>query len=226
MPPARRVVTRSPKRTVGLINCSWFQQKPIEHESRLEKHFVLRAMLFPGLATIHHQPFELPLTRTGRSYTPDFLLTFLDGRSLVVEVKRSEKIEALKERFDEITELLDARDLAFFVIHQGQIEGRKRASSACLIRRYATLACEEERVMPAVQFVQKKPNGVSILTLREKFGLSQPSVLHLISRRRIAVNPMLQLDAASLVFPTQKDLQNASLQFGKWFGCAPWRTPA
>jgi hypothetical protein len=154
------------------------------------------------------------------------LLTFLDGRSLVVEVKRSEKIEALKERFDEITELLDARDLAFFVIHQGQIEGRKRASSACLIRRYATLACEEERVMPAVQFVQKKPNGVSILTLREKFGLSQPSVLHLISRRRIAVNPMLQLDAASLVFPTQKDLQNASLQFGKWFGCAPWRTPA
>lgn len=40
MSSARKVVTRSPKRTVGLINCRWFQDKPIEHESRLEKHFV------------------------------------------------------------------------------------------------------------------------------------------------------------------------------------------
>jgi len=58
MAPVRQVVTRSPKRTVGLVNCPWFQDRPIEHESRLEKHFVSRARLFPGLATIEHQPFK------------------------------------------------------------------------------------------------------------------------------------------------------------------------
>lgn len=106
MPAARKVVTRSPKRTVGLINCRWFQNQPIEHESRLEKHFVYRALLCPGLSKIQHQPFRLQLEKSGKYYTPDFLLFFTDGSHIVVEVKRSEKVKHAIERFSEISRRL------------------------------------------------------------------------------------------------------------------------
>lgn len=222
MPAARKVVTRSPKRTVGLINCRWFQNQPIEHESRLEKHFVYRALLCPGLSKIQHQPFRLELQRSGKYYTPDFLLFFSDGSHIVVEVKRSEKVKPLKDRFCEISERLAERNLPFFVLHQGQIEGDLRASRAALIRRYAMLSMSPETVEHAVAFVALHPQGVSIGKLTAALKLSEPQLYRLLARRDIAVGARLALSDSDLVFPIPKDTSHASHQFGSWFGAAPW----
>lgn len=226
MKSARRVVTTSPKRTVGLINCSWFQDRPIEHESRLEKHFVHRALLFPGLVTIHHQPFKLILKEPGKYYTPDFLLTFANGERLVIEVKRSERIKALRTRLNEIASLLRQQQLAYFVVHQGQIEGQRRAERAGLLRRYAMLKVVPEAPAQVVELVNQKPKGVSIAFLMRKFALSEPQIFHLLARRYITLSPSLLLSKDDLVFPINKEIQNAVVQFGKWFGCTPWQAAA
>ena len=61
MKPARPVVTRSPHRMVGMVCCPWLQDQPIEHESMLERHFIMAALSIPGLRHIQHQPFKLHL---------------------------------------------------------------------------------------------------------------------------------------------------------------------
>jgi len=223
MAPVRQVVTRSPKRTVGLINCPWFQDRPIEHESRLEKHFVYRALLFPGLATIEHQPFKLLLKKPRQSYTPDFLLTFANGQRLVVEVKRSEKIKTHRERFDVIAALLAERELPFFVVHQGQIDGDFRAQRAGLIRRYAMFAVKHELIEGVITFVNRFPAGVSIGKVIKTLRISEHHLYHLLARRYISADRRTSLSPDDLVYPIHKEITNAAHQFGNWFGCAPWR---
>jgi hypothetical protein len=222
MPPARQVVTRSPKRNVGLINCPWFQDRPIEHESRLEKHFVLRAMLFPGLVTIQHQPFSMTLLNHGKRYTPDFLLTFSNGESLVFEVKRAERVKEQKERLGEITRLCNGAGLRFFVVHQGQIEGQRRAERAALLRKYALQDLSPTLIQAVTEHVQSRKAGVSLQAIKKKFGVSQEQMLSMLARRLIAINKGLCLSDDDLVFPVHLEINDASVQFGSWFGCAPW----
>ncbi len=226
MPAARKVVTRSPKRNVGLVNCPWFQDRPIEHESRLEKHFVLRAMLFPGLKSIQHQPFQMPLEHQGTRYTPDFLLSFTTGEGLVFEVKRSERIKAQKKRFDEITALCNQNSLQFFVVHQGQIEGQRRAERAGLIRRYAMLAPDNLVGRQVAEYVIERGKGVAIKDLKKKFQVSQEQLLGMVAHRHIALNRSLLISDDDLLFPPHLEIKNASIQFGSWFGCAPWNSTA
>ena len=221
---ARQVVTRSPNRAVGLINCPWFQNQPIQHESRLEKHFVYRAMLFPGLSHIQHQPFRLKLAGDRKSYTPDFLLSFANGEAVVVEIKRSEKVKATLKRFDEIAELLATRHLKFFVIHEGQIEGSFRDQSALLIRRYAMLSVPGELINHAVEFVAGHPNGVAIGKLKTAVDISEMQFFHLIARRHIAIGANVGLSSDDLVHPISKEHANVDHQFGSWFGAAQWRS--
>ena len=59
--PARKVVTRSPARTVRLLHLPGLFKAPVECESSLERDFVYRASLCPGVADIRHQPFQLTL---------------------------------------------------------------------------------------------------------------------------------------------------------------------
>ena len=226
MPAVRKVVTRSPKRNVGLINCPWFQNKPIEHESRLEKHFVLRAMLFPGLTSIQHQPFKLTLGGHGQHYTPDFLLSFTNGERLVFEVKRSERIKKLRVRMDEICHLLNLQKLQFFVAHQGQIEGDRRAERAALIRRYAMLAPEDAVIHQVIDYVGQCKKGVAIKVLKKKFHVSPEQILRMLAHREIALSHALLLSDDGFVFPSNLEIKNASIQFGNWFGCAPWSAAA
>jgi hypothetical protein len=219
---ARKVVTRSPKRNVGLVNCPWFQSHPIEHESRLEKHFVLRAMLSPIVRAILHQPFELPLGGKER-YIPDFLLSLKNEQCAVVEVKRAERIKALKERLDRIAARLAEDGLAFFVVHQGQIEGQRRAERAELLRRYAMHSVERKKLDAAVQLVHSKPEGISIGLVMRRCQLSEHQVFHAIARRLIVLGPKLLLSHDDLVFPPSLEITDAPDQFGSWFGCAAWQ---
>lgn len=220
---ARPVVTRSPQRLVGRVNCPWFQEAPIEHESRLEKRFIQRAILFGALRSIGHQPFNIKLSGRER-YTPDFLLTFTNSEGVVVEVKRSEKIKQLRDRLDEASQKLRERSLVFFVLHQGQIEGEKRAERASLIRRYAMLAVPGPLIAAVVDAVNSNKRGVPISVLLQQYKLTRPQLFHLIARRHIACSPRLLLSDDDLVYPSVREIANAANQFGDWFGGAPWRT--
>lgn len=222
MPAKREVVTRSPKRSVGLINCPWFQEKPIAHESRLEKHFVLRAMLYPGLKHIEHQPFRMDLAKHGKHYTPDFLLTFSNGEQLVFEVKRSERIPPLKERFTEIANICEKASMTFFVVHQGQIEGQLRAQRASLIRRYAMHIVDQQLEIEVQNYLKRLPQGSQIASLKKRFQLSDESFFSMLANRRMSVNKGLLVSDEDKVFFSDYEVKCAAIQFGSWFGCSPW----
>lgn len=223
MPAARQVVTRSPKRNVGFINCPWFQDRPIEHESRLEKHFVLRAMLYPSVQRIQHQPFTLDLAEHGHRYSPDFLLSFDTGESLVVEVKRSERIKQLIDRFDEVSHLCAQKGLSFCVVHEKQIEPDRIAQRSALVRRYAMQRCAPELVAKTQAYLGRYPDGQTIGELKKAIPITQEEVLALVARRQVFINKEVRIHDDGRVFAVKKEISNAAIQFGSWFGCAPWR---
>ena len=40
----RKIVKRAPHREVGVINAAWLLNHPVEHESHLERRFVITAL--------------------------------------------------------------------------------------------------------------------------------------------------------------------------------------
>jgi hypothetical protein len=44
---SRKVVTRAPHREVGVVNAGWLLNHPVEHESHLERRFVMVALSCP-----------------------------------------------------------------------------------------------------------------------------------------------------------------------------------
>ena len=95
----RKVVTRVPHREVGVVNPRWLLDHGVEHESHLEKRFIMVALACPVVVGIVHQPLHIYLgpDETGK-YTPDFLIRFRDDDELIVEVKPEVFLEKNKDR--------------------------------------------------------------------------------------------------------------------------------
>lgn len=68
IPPARKVVTRAPHKTVRVLNLNGIFDRPVECESSLERDFVYRAALCPGVARLQHQPFGSSWSRDGPTF--------------------------------------------------------------------------------------------------------------------------------------------------------------
>jgi hypothetical protein len=64
-------------------------EKAVEHESALERDFVLLASFRDPAAEISSQPVTIrfPASGKARRYTPDFLVCWSDGRRELVEIK-------------------------------------------------------------------------------------------------------------------------------------------
>jgi hypothetical protein len=71
------------------VNPRWLLDHGVEHESHLEKRFIMVALSCPVVVDIVHQPLQLTLCHedgTTEKYTPDFKVTFRDQSSTIVEV--------------------------------------------------------------------------------------------------------------------------------------------
>lgn len=216
------MVTRSPTRKVGRVNCRWFQASPIEHESQLEKKFILRAILCPHLVGISHQPFKLKLKPPESVYTPDFRLAFRNGQSLIVEVKPESKIKQIIPRLDSIARTLAQDGTDFLVVHQRQIAGGERLARARIVRRYANGFVPDalrSRAIAALRAV----TAMTIAQLKEAVGISFPQICALVARHEIALGTDLALSESDLLFPIPSEPTDAPTEFGIWFGAAPWR---
>lgn len=220
--PARPVVTRSPTRMVGQVNCRWFQDEPVRHESRLEKHFIYRAILFGPLRRIRHQPFQMALS-SGR-YTPDFLLDFQGGERAVTEVKPASKVKANKSIFDEIANRLWQQRILYYVVHDGQIARHGASSRAGLLRRYATLLVPDSSRRNALEIAARSPKGIRVREILKQARLSTVQLYALIARHELRTSELLLLHDDALIFPSCRETTNAAAEFGNWFGCTPWRT--
>lgn len=216
----RKVVTRSPKRKVGFVNCRWFQNEPIEHESELEKRFIHCAMLCPDVLKIKSQPFTLELGE--KIYTPDFLVTFLSGASLVVEVKISRKVGAYLDTFNSAQEALGDMH-KFFVLTEKVIDRLSQAEVAAQILRYAKSEFPAEMLHRVLQKgAELGTPYISIADLASASHAPTEAVLHLVARRCLTLHQDDFVGPDSRVFLPMPACTAAHEIFSSHFEVLPW----
>lgn len=218
----REVVTRSPQRKVGYINCRWFQHERIEHESQLEKRFVQCALLCPRLTHIKSQPFKIQITRKS-TYTPDFLLTFEDGTKLVVEVKIHAKVARYGGKFKIAQNILKAGDRDFFVLTELDIDRFRQSLIAAEILRYGKSEFDSAllRAVMNVMTNQAEKN-MAVKELAQLSDCSNEVIFHLIAKRQLTLHADDYLNADARVYIAQLHEGPDKHVFAQHFEVKPW----
>lgn len=216
--PSRKVVKRSPARTVRLLNFPDLQNTAIECESSYERDFAKIASLFFATRSIQQQPFKMALAN-GR-YTPDFLIRFQDGSATVVEVKPSAHIEKHAQRLEEARAGIEAAGFVFLVVDETIIQPDGLAKQARLIRRYAKTSFPAHECARALELV--RCGGATLANLLSVHRLPRPLVFHLIALRQLACRTHRFTDSASELFDPSLIQQEYShaVQFGSWLDAA------
>lgn len=219
---ARKVVTRSPQRKVGYINCSWFQHERIEHESQLEKRFLQCALLCPKLVHIKSQPFKIQIGSKS-TYTPDFLLTFEDGTKLIVEVKIKIKVAHYAERFRIAQNILKAGDYGFFVLTELDIDRFRQSLIAAEILRYGKSEFDVALLRKVMDVMANQlEKNVVVKELAQLSDCSNEVIFHLIAKRQLTLHADDYLNADARVYIARLHEGPDTQVFVKHFEVKPW----
>jgi hypothetical protein len=205
MSGARQVVTRAPHRRVGYIACPWFQTTPIEYKSLLERDFVRLALLDLQNAAIGFQPFIINLGEKFGNYVPDFLLKRKD-RDAVIEVKPSVYAsgDPHRERLRHATEVVADKGYDFIVATEEFIRDDRRHDRAGILLRHARSHLPLEVTVRTLAIASDYPSGIPIGNLAAMAGVPSSTVLHLIGRRQLRIDPSLYMDDSQLVYPLER----------------------
>lgn len=215
-PTTRKVVRRSPANTVRLLHLPQLQPQPVEAESALERDFVHCAALYPLVTSIRHQPFKL--VWEDASYTPDFLLTFLDQSRLVVEVKPQERVHEYHDLFQRAERKLQDRGLQFLVATDRLTCKANRHENARLIRRYAKAAYPLDACQALVDRVSQAPMGLTVSELCAADMHLLSLLRHLICKRQLATQVDLSTQPTAIIsIPNYTKGLSHALQFSNWF---------
>lgn len=217
----RKIVTRAPHREVGIVNPGWLLDHPVQHESHLERRFIIAALSCPVVCDIQHQPFTLQLSEVGaaRKYTPDFLITFRDSTSLVVEVKPQAYLKRHEERLHAAEQVLQSQGQRFFVATDTLIDGKNLSARAMLLMRYGRMHCTEVQVQETLKAIRHVGHdSVSVQQLVEQ-GLPEGIVWNLVARHLCHVPSDFQLDLTQSITTTPY-AGDCHDYFRSWFGAA------
>jgi hypothetical protein len=228
---------------VGMVCCPWLQDQPIEHESMLERHFIMAALSIPGLRHIQHQPFKLHLDvptqiNAGAStsasagtaeesdpstYVPDFLLRFECGHAAIVEVKPKVFLKKSSPKLRAAAAELRARRHSFFVFSDEDLDRLGGSVHAVLSRRSSRLAPETRRIRAALEEIERQPKGTTAAHLCSVADVTLNDVAWLIARGRAWAKTPFHLTPQSRIHPlSSTEVRNAALRVGDWLGIAPW----
>jgi hypothetical protein len=225
-PPARKVVTRAPWRTVRLINLPGLFPEPIECESSLERDFVYRVALCPSVIDVRHQPLRIALPK-GRFYTPDFSAHHADGSTTIVEVKPLSKVRRNAALFDYATRTLREQGHRFLVLTEREIRldrAHERANFILRHRKSSIDARERQRVFDL--FAAMPSASLSVAAVCEQAQVEISCVLHLIASRELFASRTQDFSAgAPLVRRFHEDLHHA-IRIHQWFGRQEWSADA
>jgi hypothetical protein len=221
MKPARKVVTRSPHRSVGYVACAGIDGSHAEHESSLEKSFVLIANVCSCVKGLGPQPFRIEWRDSEdkvRTYVPDFQVHFNDGSKAVIEVKPEKFVAKNRELFQAATKHLARANQNFYVLTDKQLTPA-RTDTALLMRRYRRTALPADQVEHATRLVTDGLSWTeaqsSAVPLHVWYGLLGQRLVHI---------KVADLQATTRLFLGRGEEHDSQVQFQRWFGCSPWRS--
>ncbi len=220
---SRKVVTRSPHREVGVINAGWLLDHPVEHESQLERRFVIGALSCPVVRDIIHQPFTIPLDAiaapNGPRYTPDFKIVFRDGSALIAEVKPEKKAAELKPRLDLIRRCLAAEGLRFLIATDELIDANKLSARALLLMRYGRLRFSDGEALACLTKIRELCNSNSTVKILVEQGLSESLIWNLVAKHLCRVPPNFSVDSDQIIITDEWE-GDCHDYFLSWFGAS------
>ena len=218
----RKVVTRNPHREVGVLNPGWLLDHPVEHESNLEKNFIMVALACPVVQDIVHQPIELTLIfpdGSSHKYTPDFRIRFNDGTQLIVEVKAEVFLAENKLKLDLAKRLLAAEGMPFLTLTEKHINANGLSARAILLMRYGRLTFDEDTALECKKLLEEEFHGSAPVHELVAKGVSESLVWQMVAAHQLRVPVGLNINPQETVeINTPKG--GCHDYFCAWFGIA------
>lgn len=185
---ARRVITRSPTRTVGRfpsLKCG----RTIHWESQLERDFVLRLEFDEHVVSYREQPETIKVPWQGRTrrYTPDFLAVTAAFR-VFYEVKPKAKLEdaELTDFLAQVERIYNGRGHQFTVVTETDIRQAPVLDNISVLLRYRRHPVDlavERRVEAALRFGARP-----ISELMTELSMGAAEIYALLARRRLTAD--------------------------------------
>jgi TnsA endonuclease-like protein len=178
-----------------------------EHESALERDFVTLSSFLDPHAVITSQPITITyqLGAVVRRYTPDYFVSWSDGRREIVEVKYSSDLQAsqerLKERFGAMQDWAQLRGAAFRVATERDIRGCALENAKRLLPlRIAPLDTEVARsVMATVRRLEAPTLANVLATVPADRSSVLATLWCLIARASLYVDLSLPITPGSII---------------------------
>jgi hypothetical protein len=226
MKPKRKVVTRSPYRSVGLVACNWLQAEPIEHESYLERRFIQRMLLTPGVTGIVSQPFRISYGESDEKfYTPDFLIRF-QSKILVIEVKPEKFIDKFEKVFDTVTPILRERHMSFHVVTDRMIDVEDVPDYIDLLLRYARGSVPQADIDEILKIFSDRSITASLSDLIQFSVGGISTIYHLLGRNILVFKDVISLSPTTQIQRNFIGESNDDVRIPDWLDAATWVTDA
>jgi hypothetical protein len=227
--PQRAVITRSPHRVVGAVPIPWLQAQAVHHESHLEHCFIYAVCLFGGARALTHQGSAIDLP-AGHRYHSDFLVRFLDGSELLVEIKPRAFLGRVEARLNAVASCYHTQHRTFAVVTDAELLLPCFECLAPLAFHYARYEFPKPQLDQLLQRVHALGRRCLIADLIDPHEpATRPPILHLIGRGRLRVSPTSWCGDHSPVaitsFVDDGEIDVAHL-FLRWLGARPWRAHA
>jgi hypothetical protein len=219
----RKVVTRAPHREVGLVNPAWLLDHAVEHESHLERRFIISALACPVLVDIVHQPMTLTLPAVAdakpQTYTPDFKLRLRDGTVIIVEVKPQKFVAKHASMLLQAEQLVRAEGYRFLTVTDAHIDGNELAARSMLLMRYGRLQFGDADAKANLDLLRGACQGSASVHQLVSRGLSHDAIWNMVARHQCRVPADFSIDADQTITMTeiQEDCHD---YFCEWFGIA------
>lgn len=214
----RAVVSRSPHREVGIVNAAWLLEHPVDHESHLEKGFIMIALACPVVIDIKHQPLEVWLDDAHtEKYTPDFEVTYSDGHSVIVEVKPEKFLAEAAARLSQARERLAAEGWRFMVVTDQQIQRNGLAARALLLMRYARLDLDPQSALDCKRLLEAQFQGSAKVADLVNAGVPEDLIWSMVARHQLQIPRGLNINLHESV-TTSTDTGDCHDFFCQWLG--------
>ena len=172
------------------------QHKAVEHESALERDFVLLTQFRDPGAELVSQPETIHFLESGtsRRYTPDFLVSWSDGRRELVEIKYRADLRTqwsnLRPAFEAARDWAHASGATFRIATERGIRGAELENALRLIPlRSAPLdvaACNA--VMSALKSLRAPTMGQLVSAVRLERSVALATVWRMLAQGRLLVD--------------------------------------
>lgn len=219
MSNAREVVSRAPHREVGIVNAGWVLDHPVQHESHLERRFIMVALACPVVTDIIDQPESYEVEFSGGSkhtYTPDFEVRFQDGTSVIFEVKPRVFLEKSKEVLDAAARLFLEKGLNYEIVTDREIDGKALGCRALLLMRYGRLRFSDEEALMCRNLLEKAAERPTVKALVEQ-GVSEELIWNMVARHSLRAGPYLNVAPEERV-EINEPMENCLDFFRRWIG--------